>query len=566
MKRKELKQRNIFNLLIALIIIVLISYISSYVFVRFDLTSEKRYTLSKHSREMLKSLNDEVYIKVYLDGDDLPISFKRMQRSIKELLEEFKVYSSGNINYSFINPSESTDMKVRFGFSKQLYMKGLVPVLSEEQGTEGKTSQKMLFPGVVITFNGRELGVNLLKTDPQYKQDSEENINNSIQSLEYEFTNALQKLSRKKKPQIAFIEGHGELNEMQNVDITKTLSEYYDVKRGFISGKIGILDSFAAIIIAKPLKRFEEKDKYVIDQYIMKGGKILWLIDGTAINMDSLEKSPSTVAMMNELNIEDQLFKYGARVNPDLVLDMQCSPIGVAQTEGNGKTGIKLFSWLFFPLIFTHNNHTINKYMSLIKTEFISSVDTVSASEKIQKTILLTSSKFTKTEAVPVRISLDMISRKPQKQMFNDSYKPLAVLLEGTFESIYKNRLINQFTDDKQSFKAESRPTQMIVVGDGDIIKNEVSSKGDVYPLGFDKHSKKTFKGNTEFILNSLNYLCDDAGLMSIRTRELKLRLLDKDNALNNRTLLQTLNTLLPVLVVIIFGVALFFIRKRKYQ
>ena len=370
MNKKNIKKQSLINLLLVFIIVILINYISSFFIFRIDMTSEGKYSLSNHSKTFLSKLDNEVYIKIYLTGDDMPVGFKRMRNSINDLLEEFKIYANSDIDYQFINPSENPDKNARFGLYKQLYDKGITPIETQETTDEGKTMQKMIFPGAIVIYKGKELGISLLKNNPKYKPDSEENINNSIQSLEYEFTNAIKKLSKEKKQEIAFIEGHGELNQYSVVDITKTLSEYYDVKSIYINETIGILDNFSAIIIAKPTKEFSEQDKLVIDQYVMKGGKILWLLNGANMNLDSLKAAPSNVAMPLNLKLEDQLFRYGVRINQGLLKDVQCSGIGMTRQTSNGQPRIDLFPWVYFPVILSDNNHEINKYLDIIRLEF----------------------------------------------------------------------------------------------------------------------------------------------------------------------------------------------------
>jgi ABC-2 type transport system permease protein len=279
MNKKKLKKQNIIQLLAVLIIVVLLNYIASFIILRLDLTAEGRYTLSDQTKKLLSNLDEQLYVKVYLEGDDLPVGFKRMRRALNDLLEEFDYYGKSEVSFRFINPTDIEDKKAKFGLWKELGEKGLKPIESQDVSEEGNTSQKLVFPGVVVVYKGNDMGLNLLNTDPQYLPDSEENINNSIQSMEYELTNAIRKLSQEKKPEIAFIEGQGELNEMEVMDITTLLSEYYDVKRGAISETPGILDQFEAVIIAKPIYKFSENDKLVLDQYIMNGGKVLCLME-----------------------------------------------------------------------------------------------------------------------------------------------------------------------------------------------------------------------------------------------------------------------------------------------
>lgn len=566
MERKKIRKQNIIQLLILLGIIGLINYAASFIILRFDLTSEGRYTLSDQTKKLLSGLDDQVYVKIYLDGDDLPVGFKRMRRALNDLLDEFNYHSKKEIGYRFINPSENPDKKVRFGLYKELYDKGLMPIESNEVSDEGKTSQKMVFPGVIVVYKGKDIGVSLLKNDPRYRPDSEDNINNSIQSMEYELTNAIRKLSQPKKQTIAFLEGQGELDEYQVMDITTVLSEYYEVKRGTMNGMPGILDEFAAVIIAKPEKKFTENDKLVIDQYIMRGGKVLWLLDGAQINLDSLRMLPVSVAMPLDLGLEDQLFRYGVRLNPGLLQDIQCAPIGLTRQGTNGQPRIDLFPWPYYPLILSDNTHEINKYLSLLRMEFPTTLDTVSSSPLVKKTILLHSSDKSKFDYAPVQVTLEDISRPLDESKFVSKKLPVAVLLEGKFESNFKNRLLQNLNIEKENIIAESKPTKMIVVADGNIPDNVISSKGEVYPLGFDINSRRTYSGNKEFMLNAINYLCDDEGLMSIRLREIKMRLLNKTKVLKEKTFWQTINTVLPVVLVLLFGFVAHYLRKRKYS
>ncbi len=571
MNKKKLKKQNIIQLLAVLIIVVLLNYIANFIILRLDLTAEGRYTLSDQTKKLLSNLDEQLYVKVYLEGDDLPVGFKRMRRALNDLLEEFDYYGKKDVSFRFINPTDIDDKKAKFGLWKELGEKGLKPIESQDVSEEGNTSQKLVFPGVVVVYKGKDTGLNLLKTDPQYLPDSEENINNSIQSMEYELTNAIRKLSQDKKPEIAFIEGQGELNEMNVMDITTLLSEYYEVKRGSINETPGILDQFEAVIIAKPVQKFSENDKLVLDQYIMNGGKVLWLLDGAKINMDSLSQSPVTAAMPLNLNLEDQLFRYGVRLNPGLLQDAQCAPIGLTRQNAQGEPIIDLLPWPYFPLILSDNSHAINKYMNLLRMEFPSTLDTVASSPKVKKTILLASSDYSKFEYAPAQVSFSNLKRQVDKTSFKSHKLPVAVLLEGEFESNFKNRLLQKLIIPREKIVAQSKPTKMVVVADGDIATNKVSSRGEVYPIGFDpliqnpNRAPIIFKGNKEFIINTMNYLCDDEGLMSVRLREITMRLLDRDKVKAGKTLWKTTNTLVPVLLIVLFGIVAYLIRKRKY-
>jgi len=561
-------KNSLLKLIISIVIIIAGAYILSVKFLRFDLTSEGRYTLSDYSINILENLNDKVYIKVYLEGKGLPSTFKNFRREIKEELDEFKIYADENLEFEFIDPAESPDQEVRFALYDDLFKKGLIPIETNEISDDGKSSQKLIFPGVILSYKGKESAVNLLKSTSNSEPESEENINNSIQSLEYELTNAIQKLSKDKKPKIAFIEGHGELNEYELMDISTILSEYYKVMTGSLKETPGILDDFKAIIIAKPEKEFNEQDKFVIDQYIMKGGNVMWLIEGSKTNVDSLLLTGSTISLAQDLNLNDMLFQYGARINHDLLQDKFYSPIGLTMKGPDGKPKINYYPWYYFPVIVSDNNHVISKYLNYIRLEFVSTIDTVGVNPNIKKTVLLKSSEISRLDPIPARIALEQINNMPADNEMKAGRKNLAVLLEGKFESVFKNRPVNKYFPDISlpDVLIESKPAKMIVVSDGDIIRNEVDREGRPYPIGFDRYTQQTFTGNKEFILNAVNYLCDDEGLMSIRSRELQMRLLNHDKIVNNRFVIQLINIVLPVLLIIFFGIIVSFVRKRKYQ
>jgi ABC-2 type transport system permease protein len=562
---KNTKLKKIKSILIYFVILG-IAYILTLVNFRLDLTSEGRYTLSDYTKNLLEKLDDDIYIKIYLDGKDLPINLKKLQQAIKEELDEFDAYSGSNFEYEFINPSENPDKNVRYGIYNMLREKGLSPIEIYENADAGSSSQKIVFPAAIISFKGKSIGINLLKSNQDSAPESEMNINNSIQSLEYEFTNALQKLTKPEKPEIAFIEGQNELSEIQVMDISAVLSEYYMVKRGKIGGKIGILDSFKAIIVAKPLGKFSEPDKFVIDQYIMNGGKVLWLLEGADVNLDSLFMTANTMALEMDNNLGDMIFSYGIRINNNLIQDKFSSPIGIAKKAENEQLKIDLYKWTYFPLIVTDNNHTISKYLNNIKTEFVSSIDIVGNNSGTKKTVLLHTTNNSLKEDVPAKISLDMINFMANDRRLIQPAKNIAVLVEGNFSSNFINRPISKFTENKNyKFVSKSKPSKMIFVSDGDIIKNEVAQNGQPYPIGFDKYSQLTFDGNKEFILNAVNYLCDDEGLMTIRSRELKMRLLNSKISKENRLLIQIINVIMPISLIILFGIFIKFFRKIKY-
>lgn len=564
-KRKQIKRQNITQLLITLFTVLLINYIASFYFFRLDLTSEKRYTLTNHTKELLTNIDDVIYIQIYLEGE-LPSGFIRLKNSVKEMLDEFRVYAGDNIQYEFINPSESSDKKTRNEIYSQLYKKGIMPTNLKEKDEEGKMSEKIIFPGAIVTFHSKEAPINLLKNNLSLP--AEKNLNNSIQELEYSFIGAIHQLSKKIKQQIAIIEGHGEWSDIQMADITDALFEFYNLKRVTIKGQISALDDYQAIIIAGPDSAFDEKDKFIIDQFIMKGGKSFWLYDAVKTNMDSLAYSSTTLALINSINIEDMLFNYGARVNPNIIMDLQCSMIPINTAIVGTPPKFTPAPWYYFPLINPSDEHVITKNLNLIKTEFVSTVDSVGEDPDIKKTFLLYSSKYSKAVNAPARISLDILKTEPDPSIFNKPHLPTAILLEGKFTSLFKNRVPAQIASSKEiGFKEKSNPTKMLIIADADIIRNAVKYEGNQpvpFPLGYDRYTGQTY-GNKEFLLNAFNYILDDSGLLSIRSREVTLRLLDRAKIIDNRVFWQTLNLILPIIFVLIFGIILNYLRKRKF-
>ena len=558
------KKQNISQLTLLILSIVLITYISTFFFYRIDLTSEKRYTLSPLTRKLLRNLDDIVYIKIYLDGK-LNVPFKKMQKSIMEILDEFKVLAKDNLEYELINPFDNANPRIRNDVINELYNKGLNPENIISKDREGGTYEQLVFPGVLITYKDIELPVNLLKNNPGLNY--EESINNSIQNLEYAFISEIRNITNRVIEKIAFIEGHGELNEFNVGDITKELANYFQVDRGKIGGNPGILDKYKAIIIAKPTKRFSEQDKFVIDQYIMNGGKVMWIIDAVEVSLDSLVNG-TTVAMANNLNIEDLLFRYGVRLNPKLIQDIQCNILLVnVALIGNNPKFIPA-PWLYFPLISCPATHPITKSINMIKTEFINPIDTIAARKSIKKIVLLKSSENSNLIEAPAMIKLEDIGKDVNKEDFNNSYQPVAVLLEGQFESAFKNRILTEYyPDNMPDFKESSIENKMIVISDGDIIRNDTkrTAKGTlILPLGFDRNTKQTF-GNKNFILNAIHYLTDNTGLINIRSKEIKLRLLDRAKINDERTKWILINTMVPIIIIILFGIIYNYIRKLKY-
>jgi gliding-associated putative ABC transporter substrate-binding component GldG len=544
--------------------VILLASVSSFVRLRADLTEDKRYTLSTPTRKILSAVKNDIYIQVYLDGE-MPIPLKRLKRSLGEMLEEFRVASQRRIDYKYINPSEGSDSKQRQNRYQELIKKGLNPINIKSGDAEGGSSQKIIFPGMIVNYNGIEVPVNFLKNNPSIPY--EQNILHSVEGLEYELIQTIATLTSDTIYKVAFIEGHDEIPEIETADITLNLAKFFTVDRGIIGGKTGILDKYAAIIIAGPEKAFNESDKLIVDQYIMNGGKVLWLYDEVAVNSDSLVNG-TTVGLYRSLNIEDQLFRYGVRVNPLIVQDLECSQIRLKIMSGDTRQQIIPVPWIYYPLLNPSASHPVTRSLNKVKGEYVNFIDTVGLNEAIRKTVLLSSSNFSRTVSPPVMITLKEAEQLPDEKTFNRSGLPVALLLEGVFPSAFKNRMTANLTDDPDlKIRSESRETKMIVIADKDIIRNEVSRNGleqTPYPLGLDKYTGEVF-GNRDFLINCLNYLVNDNGIMELRSREVKLRLLNASKVKSEGLKWQLINIAGPLLIVILAGLFSNYFRKRNY-
>ena len=577
-KRKSLKKNQIIAFLVTVAVVVLVNVAGSYLFTRFDLTSEKRYTLSPTTKEILNDLDDYVYFKVYLDGD-FPAGFKKLRRETKEMLDEFRAYSK-YIDYEFIDPTESGEESEIMETYKQLYQAGLKPTDLNVQNSDGSSKQMVIWPGALVSYrNNTEIAIELLEN--QIGMSDDEALNASMQNLEFRLIDAVKKVTRLMKPNIAFVEGHGELGEQDVYDITKSLSQNYNVVRLEIDGKIDALihrtqdttrdvsafPSYDAIIIAKPTQAFDERDKFLIDQYIMHGGKVLWLVEPVFAAMDSLQSQESTVGIEQDLNLDDMLFKYGVRLNRDLLLDLTCAALPIRTGQVGGQARLEYFRWYYFPLLQAASDHPMVRNMNAIKADFVSSMDATTSADDIEQIPLLKTSDYTKVSGTPVFITLAMLRQPPDQRMFSSKGKNVAYLLKGTFTSLYANRIPQEIMDDQATdFMETSNPTAMMVVADGDIIRNQIDIKTrKPLSLGFDQFTQITY-ANKEFIENCISYLVDGEGLVDIRSRELKVRLLDPTKVSKQRVTWQVVNTLVPIALIVILGLVMSFIRKVKYS
>lgn len=544
--------------------VILLAVMSSFLKIRIDLTEDRRYTLSEPTRKILRGLKNDMFVQVYLDGE-MPIPFKRLKRSVNDILDEFRITSGRKIDYEFINPAKGKDLEERETFYQSLAEKGLNPVNLRAGDEEGGSSQKIIFPGMIINYNGAEVPVNFLRNNQSVT--AEVNLLHSIEGLEYEMIQTIYTLTSDTIRKIAFLEGHNEIPEIEVADLTLNLARFFTIDRGVIGGKPGILDGYTAVVVAGPESEFSEADKLVLDQYIMKGGRVLWLVEEVAVDADSLVYG-ETVALYRPLNLEDQLFRYGVRVNPAVIQDIDCMLIGLTVMSGGVRQQVIPAPWVYYPLLYPSPAHPVTRNINKVKGEFVNYIDTVGLDKNITKTILLHTSAYTRALNPPLVITLKEAEITPQEKDFGLSNLPVAVLLEGKFPSAFRNRITSGLVPDKNfTVITESVPTKMIVIADGDIIRNEVRRTGSAeipYPLGQDRYTGQMF-GNRDFLINCLNYLADDIGLMELRSRELKLRLLDKTRIKSERIKWQLVNAIGPVIIVMFAGIIYSAVRKRIY-
>lgn len=540
-----------------LVLLVLINVLASQYFFRLDLTEEKRFSIKDQTKQVLRELDDKVYVEVYLEGE-LNAGFRRLQKSIRETLEEFRIYSDDQVQYVFVDPSTAMSQKARNEYMQELMQKGIVPT-NVVDSKDGQVSEKIIFPGALISYGGFETGVNLLKGNQERTAD--EKINGSIEGIEYELANAIYKLTNNDRKRIGFVTGHGELDSLEIASLNNALLELYSVVKVDLDKKKS-LERYDALIIAKPTRLYSESDKYKLDQYIIQGGKVMYLLDKLEATMDSASQE-GYFAFPYTINLDDQLFKYGIRLNMDLVQDRLAGKYPVITGEVGGKPQLQLMDWPFFPLINRYADHSITRNLDAVLTRFISTVDTVKATG-IRKTPLLFTSQYSRKITAPVPVNINDIRNNLKKEDFTLSYLPVAYLLEGKFTSLYKNRFLPPGAD-QQTFREHDKPGKLIVIADGDLARNDVNPRtGQPQQLGYDPFTQYTF-ANQELLLNAVNYLVNGAGLITARNKEVKIRPLDKEKIRTERTKWQVINLVLPLVVLLAYGISRSFLRKRKY-
>lgn len=576
MDTRNIRRQNLLGIAAVIAVIVFVNVISSYLFTRFDLTSEKRYTLSNSTKEMLKEVDEEVLFRVYLDGDDLPAEYRRFRNDIKNMLDQFRAYNR-NIEYEFVDPNGFKTDEEKMQFYQMLVKKGLTPIPITSQN-EGVQKQQVVYPAMEVSYKGRETAIQLQSSGISGRS-TDEIVNTSVENLEYNFVTALHRLSRPVKARVGFLLGHDELANIDLYDIQMSLVEDYAVENVVLDRNIDALtgrvqnvkdssvmisNKYDVLVVPKPLKTFTDRDLYVIDQFVMYGGKILWLVDALDADMDSLQDKAQTFATRLPTNLEEMFFNYGVRINPDLIMDYRCRGIPMMGADNR----MQLVPWYYFPTLVPNSKHPIVRNLDVLKTDFVSSIDLIN--NDIDKTVLLTTSDHVHIKNAPVNIQLSDAMINVDNQLFNRSNLPVAVLLEGKFQSLYRNRLASSFAELTEiGYRTQcEKPTQMIVVSDGDIIRNGVGTNEQgmyPYPLGYDRYTNVEFANKT-FILNAINYLAGDESLIDSRPRSISIRRLDVAKVKEQRGYYQFANVAYPVLLVLVLAGVVLVVRYYKYK
>lgn len=570
------KKSALIALAATIVILVAVNILSSYLFFRVDLTKDKRHSLSESTIEMLKTLDDKVYVKVYLEGENHPADYQLFAEKVREMLQEFRSYSN-NVYFEFINPIEGKTKEESNAIFAEFYKKGLQPVpISKEDA--GGFSTHYVVPGAMITYKNKEYPATLVVSDPS----GVDWLEYSIQELEYNLVASIRKLLKPKQLKVAFLDGHGELDFINTSWVAWQLQRFYSVERVTIDGKINALreitlkdsvskevevlgNKYDVLIVAQPTQPFRDKDKYVIDQHIMNGGKVLWLIDPTTASMDSLQDNAECFAMPRNLRLDEMFFKYGVRMNANVVQDLNCQTIPIGVGQMGDKTQYKYMAYPYAIKVANFSDHPIVRKMKEIKSDFASTIDFVGPEDRLKKTVLMTTSERTKLVPTPAIVTLMVARSVPNMEEFAFKYKPLAVLVEGVFRSAYDGILPVEFDTIKQlGFKNESQVTRQIFVADGDIIRNFIDKNNRPYPAGYDRYTG-TMYDNSEFIMNCVNYLCADDDLLQIRSKNLKIGSLNPAKVKSDKHFYAAINIIVPLVLIAIMGVALIVMRRIKY-
>lgn len=546
-----------------LCVVVIFLIFTKTLFFRLDLTEENRYSLSRASKDFVANVCEPLTVLLYLDGD-LDANMLRLRRATEDMVRELNMYSSEPLTLEFVNPNNATTEEERYAVYDELEGRGLRGMSVTVRSRDGKMTEQVIFPWVEVCSSCDTMAVCLMQ--PSAQKTGEEAVNSAIADLEYLFVDAIRVLNRREVVKVAFIEGHGELSEEFTYDASDALSRYFQVDRGVLGVDASVLDDYAAIIIAKPLDKYSESDKFIIDQYIMRGGRVLWLLDGAQMSSDMLSEGGATPLVAMDVNLNDQLFRYGVRLTPTIVEDMQCAYMPINVSRPGEQPRFEPIPWFYTPLLQGSPYHPITKTLQAVKADFASGIEIVGDTVGVRKEVLLISSNASHVDVAPTEIDVMGAINVEPKEYFTTQYVPIAVALEGEFQSIYKHRMIPEGVMANGVIN-QSVPTRMVVVADGDIIRNDVEQHREglmLVPLGYDRVTRQTH-GNKDFVVNTMLYLTDDEGIMQLRNRRIDLRLLNRAIVESQRNMWVWINTLLPIGMLLVFGVVFLGNRKRKY-
>jgi ABC-2 type transport system permease protein len=547
-------------------ILLFINILANAFYAHVDLTEEKRFTLTRPTREMLRGLKDQVYVQVLLEGE-FPAGFKRLQTATREMLDDFRS-ESGYVDYAFEDPGLGAveDVNAR---RKALADQGINPV-NLRVAEQGETSQKLIYPVAIFRYGSRQAVVKLLENESATLS-PDQVINNSVALLEYKFANAIKKILAPQRATILFTKGHGELDELQLADFDRSLRAFYNTDWLHLDSTVQIKpEDCALLIVAKPRTAFSERDKFKIDQYVMQGGRVMWLVDRLNADLDSMRTQGRFIPSDYPLNIEDMLFKYGARIQPDLVLDLECTKIRLVVGQVGNMPQFDLFPWFFHLAVRPASQHPIVKNLDRVDLRFCSSIDTIRTKTPVKKTPLLTSSRYSRLQFSPVDLNFEILKYQPDPAKFDKGMQTVGLLLEGIFPSNYENRVSEDMLAGLQQIGVEYRsasvPTRMLVISDGDVAANYIRDRAQKqwYPLGFNQHDNATY-ANKDLMINAVEYLIEPGGVIEARSKEVKLRLLDAVRAGQEKTRWRVLNIGAPLLLLALFGWVFNYLRKRRY-
>jgi len=556
--RSKRKIGDVLFFLNGLMLAVVLVQLSGLYFFRLDLTEEKRYSIKEPTKTLLQNLDDDVFIDVYLDGD-LNAEFRRLRKNIREILDEFRIHSNNRVHYRFADPLAAAGQQARQEFMTDLVARGVKP-MNIIESKDGRRSEKLVFPGAIISYGGLQTGVMLLRD--QAGQGSQEDLNSAIENLEFELANAIQQLVNTDRKRIGFLTGHGELDSISVSSVREGLLGSYEVNLGVHADGNILAGSFDVIVVAKPQSSFSEKEKYFLDQYVLRGGKLILLLDALRASMDSVSQG-NYYAFPYQLRIEDLLFQYGVRINADFVQDLVSLRYPVVTGNMNGTPQITPMEWPFFPLVNHYAAHPMTKNLDATALRFASSMDSVKA-QGIRKTPLLFSSTYARRVSAPLKINVNDLRKEINPQNFASGPYVFGYLLEGKFTSLFRNRFLPDGVDSTGN-RTSGVETKIVVIADGDLARNEMNRRsGQPVELGFDAMTNHTF-ANRELLLHMIAYLTDDSGLITTRSKELLIRPLNKERIRNSRMIWQSINILVPVGFIIALTLIKLYWRQRRY-